>query len=46
MRINTFRESWANLAKENGILRFLILILIVAFLLEGYLRLFEKICTL
>ena len=36
MRISTFRESWANLAKENGILRFLILILIVAFLLEGY----------
>ena len=35
MRIRAFRERWENLEKENGLLRFFILLLIIGLLTEG-----------
>ena len=35
MRISTFREKWENLARENGLLRFCVLVLTVGLILEG-----------
>jgi type IV conjugative transfer system protein TraE len=35
MRISTFREKWENLAKENGLLRFCVLVLTAGLIVEG-----------
>lgn len=39
MRITTFREKWENLAKENELLRFSVLVLTLGLLVEGFLML-------
>jgi type IV conjugative transfer system protein TraE len=39
MRISVFREKWENLAKENELLRFSVLVLTLGLLVEGFLML-------